>query len=341
MMVFRRDLLRSGLILGAVTLASACIPAAPAAPSPTPVPAAPFGLTIAIQSQSMPTFPLFLAQHQGFLEQEGLAVDWLIVSAATNIATAVIDGNVPVALASITPLLSPSAVGDVAVVATPSNHYAYSLVVRPEVKAFSDLPGKVAAVSAASGQDDFALTAVLQANNVQPESVRRLAVGAMAQRLAAMQSGHIDCTLFTPPYDVIVQRQGLVVLARLYESVRTPVAQDVIYTTRAWAQAHRPQLVGFLRAYVRAIRFGKANPDATKQLINQWVQAADDDLLQSSFQAYFGSEFESDPTPSTAAIQANINQNAQLLGQPATLRPDQVIDSSYIQQALAGLTNND
>ena len=327
-------------MLCATTLAAACTLTVPSLPGPTPATAARFGLTVAIPSQSMPTFPLFVARQQGYSAEEGLELDWLIVTAATNIATAVITGTVPVALASITPLLSPAAVGDVVVVATPSNHYAYSLVVRPEVKGFSDLPGKVAAVSAPNGLDDLALTAELKANNIPPDSVTRQPVGAMAQRLAAMQSGLIDVTLFAPPYDVIVQRQGLVVLERLYESLTTLVAQDVIYTTRAWAQAHRSQLVGFLRAYVRSIRFGKANPDATKQLINQWVPAADDELLQSSFQAYFVGEFESDPTPSAPAILANINQNAQLLGNPATLRPEQVIDSSYMQQALAGLSSN-
>jgi ABC-type nitrate/sulfonate/bicarbonate transport system substrate-binding protein len=127
------------------------------------------------------------------------------------------------------------------------------------------------------------------------------------------------------------------VLSHLYDDLKTPVAQDVIYTNRDFAQGHHAQMVGLLKGWVEALRYGKANPDPTKQLINQWVPASDVELLQATYDAYFGHEYEADPTPNSDAIQTNINNEAAARGEKPTLQPSQVIDASYIKEALASL----
>jgi ABC-type nitrate/sulfonate/bicarbonate transport system substrate-binding protein len=136
-----------------------------------------------------------------------------------------------------------------------------------------------------------------------------------------------------------VQHQKFSLLSKVYEDVKGAVAQDVVYTSKSYTQAHHAEVVGFLKGLVQAIRFGKANPDPTKALIKQWVKVDDDEQLQASYDAYFTHEFESDPTPQPAAIQTNIDNEAKARGEQSTLKPADVIDPSFIKEALAALPN--
>lgn len=296
-------------------------------------------MTVAITAQGMAASPIFVADKQGFFAQNGLSVERSVVSAGgAAVATAVISNSVSLAYANASPILSPSTAKDVLLLATPSVHYPYSLLVAPAIKTVKDLDGKTIGVSAYNGQDDLALTALLEASSVNPSSVKRLAIGGgMPARLAALTAGKVDGSLFGPPYDITVKRQNFTLLSKVYEDVKGPVAQDVVYTSKSYAQAHHAETVGFLKALIQAIRFGKANPEPTKQLIKQWVTVEDDEQLQASYDAYFTHEFESDPTPQPAAIQTNIDNEAKARGEKSSLQPDQVIDASFVKEALAAL----
>ncbi|MFI5266522.1 MAG: ABC transporter substrate-binding protein [Chloroflexota bacterium] len=315
--------------------------AVPAGGANTPAPSQPpktESLTVAITSQGMDVIPLFIADKQGFLNREGLQVERSIVSAGATIATGVLSSSIDVGYANASPILSGSTAGNVAILATPSVHYPYSLLVWPSVKTLKDLQGKTVGVSGYNGQDDLALTALLEASNIPPTSVKRLAIGGgMPARLAALQAGKIDGSLFGPPYDLTVQREKFTLLSKVYEEVKQAVAQNVIYTSRSYAQSHHPQMVGLLKAVVEAISFAKDNPEPAKQLINQWVKADDAELLQASYDAYVTHGFERDPSPHPEAIQTNIDNEAAARSEKSTLRPDQVIDASYIKEALAAL----
>jgi len=314
---------------------AAAKPSGSAAPKPAPSGA----ITIAITSQAMPGFPLYLGEKQGFYAKEGAPIEHTVVSAgAPAIATGVISGSIPVAMSSVTPILAPSTVGEVIVLATPSIRYPYSVVVKSDVKSIKDLQGKTVGVSAINGQDDLAFTSLLEANGLQANAVqKRMIGGGMPGRLAAMQAGQIDASMFSPPYDITVQRQGFTILSHVYDDLKTPVAQDVVYTKKSYAESHHAQMVGLLKGWVESVRYGKANPEPTKQLINEWVPAGDAELLQATYDAYFGHEYEDDPTPNAEAIQTNINNEAAARGEKPTLQPAQVIDASYMKEALAAL----
>ncbi|MBV8086823.1 MAG: ABC transporter substrate-binding protein [Chloroflexi bacterium] len=314
---------------------AAAKPAASAAAKPAPSGA----ITLAIPSQAMPAFPLFIDEKQGFYQQDGLQVERTVVAAgAPAIATGVISNSINVALSSATPILAPSTVGQVVILATPSVRYPYSVAVKSDIQSLKDLQGKTVGVSAVNGQDDLAFTSLLAAQGLPANAVKKLAIGGgMPARLAAMQAGQIDASMFSPPYDLTVQRQGFTILSHVYDDLKTPVAQDVFYTQRGYAQSHHAQMVGILRAWVEALRWGKANPDQAKALINQWVAAGDDQLTQATYDAYFGHEYEMDPSPSADAVQTNITNEAAARGEQPSLQASQVIDASYMKEALAAL----
>jgi ABC-type nitrate/sulfonate/bicarbonate transport system substrate-binding protein len=295
-------------------------------------------LSLAITSQGMDVSPIFVAEKQGFLSREGLTVERSVVSAGATIATGVFSNSINVGYANASPILSPQTAAGIIVLATPSVHYPYSLLVAPDVKSLKDLQGKTVAVSGYNGQDDLAMTALLEVNNLPANSVKRLAIGGgMPARVAAMQAGQVQGALFGPPYDLTVQKQKFAILSRVYEDVKTPVAQNVIYTSRTFAQSHHQQMVGLLKALVSAIRSGKDNPEPTKELINQWVKADDAEALQASYDAYWAKGFERDPSPQPAAIQTNIDNEAAARNEKPSLKADQVIDASFMKEALAAL----
>ncbi|MFI5265905.1 MAG: hypothetical protein ACHQ7M_00865, partial [Chloroflexota bacterium] len=124
--------MKSALVgLLAVFLAGCGGAAVPAGGANTPTPSKPTkteSLTVAITSQGMDVIPLFIADKQGFLSREGLQVERSIVSAGATIATGVLSSSINVGYANASPILSGSTAGNVAILATPSVHYPYSLL---------------------------------------------------------------------------------------------------------------------------------------------------------------------------------------------------------------------
>jgi len=279
----------------------------------------------------------FVAERKGYFKDYGLTVTRLLVQGNSQSAAAMASGQVQVANSSLEGIFSAALQGGIQplVLATPEPRYAYSIVATKEIQSVKDLVGKPVAVGTGGGSElDYALNAEFAALGLPLKSYVPLQAGPNPVRLAALESGRVVATLLDPPYDMAMEAKGFHIVAKVYHDVKQPVSATTFYSTRGYAEQHRPEMVAMLKAIVKSIRFMKANPDEAKQILAAWTKLEDPKGLDYAYQAYFGEMFTAEPVPALQAIQTSLDNAAVTRGQKPELKAEQFTDASYVQQAL-------
>lgn len=297
-------------------------------------------MVVAYSSPSLTEIPVYIAQQKGFFRSLGYDVEVPYIRGSAELAAAVISNSVQVAYTTSEGVLAGAMEGGVqpVVMTMTDSKYTYNVVANPSIKSFAELTGKTFSIGTGPGTNpDFALTAELEAHGMKPDSVKRVTGGNTATRAAALEAGKVDATLLDPPYDLPVIGKGFKVLASVTDDVKKPVAGAVLYTTRGYASGHAEQMVAVTKAIIMAVRFGKSNPDETKKLITSWTKIEDQRAVDSAYGFYFGKLLSDQPYPTAEAIQTSIDNAANARKKDTTLKPEDVIDSSYVRQALQQL----
>jgi ABC-type nitrate/sulfonate/bicarbonate transport system substrate-binding protein len=244
------------VLIGAFALSSsAAIPVAAQTPAPVEI-------TVTSVGPGAPEWGIYIGEERGFFAKAGLHVSESTAGNTQNAVSALVTGDAPLAVLA----------SDIIVVANarnlPIKYIAplvtiptYVLVVRPEIKSWNDLKGKVVLVT---NKED--ITAIM---------LRRLAAsqhldwlkdfdilrsGTSQLRTQALIGGSAQGAMLTGPFDVYAERQGMHVLARARDVVKDWVSNGLAVNP-AWAQAHRADLVRFLRALRAATQYGYDHPD--------------------------------------------------------------------------------
>jgi ABC-type nitrate/sulfonate/bicarbonate transport system substrate-binding protein len=95
-------------------------------------------------------------------------------------------------------------------------------------------------------------------------------------------------------------------------------------------------MIAAAEGIIRAVRFGKSNPDETKKLITAWTKIEDQPSLSPS-DIDFNKLLSDQPYPTTKAIQASIENSAKARGEQPKLKVEDYIDPSYVKEALQEL----
>ncbi|HEY8691210.1 MAG TPA: ABC transporter substrate-binding protein [Chloroflexota bacterium] len=325
---------------GSAAQAPASADAKPSGPAAASAGAALQPLTIAYSSASLTEIPVFIAQQKGFFREEGLDVQVPYIRGSAELAAAVISNNVQIAYTVAEGVLGAAAEGGVQPVfmTMTDDHYAYNVVTKPEIKAAADLAGKVFSIGTGPATNpDFALTAWLDAHGMKADAVKRVTGGDTATRAAALLSGKVDATLLDPPYDLPVIDKGFNLLAAVYDDVKKPSAGAVLYSTRAYANAHHTQMVAVAKGLIKAVRFGKSNPAETKKLITAWTKIEDQPSLDRAYDVYFNKLLSAEPYPTVEAIQSSIANSDKARKKASGLKAEDFIDTSYVKEALQQL----
>jgi ABC-type nitrate/sulfonate/bicarbonate transport system substrate-binding protein len=142
------------------------------------------------------------------------------------------------------------------------------LYVRPEIKDWSDLKGKPLAADAVDTAFALVLRRILLAHDLDLDrgDYTLVAEGNTQARLASMQSGATFAGMMSTQLEANAQRAGMVRMAD-HREVLPDYPGGVFAVARAWGESHRDLVVDFLRAWLEAARWVRANRDAAIDLV--------------------------------------------------------------------------
>jgi len=164
---------------------------------------------IAVATLSQSVLPLVVAQEKDYFKEENLDVE-LILTTASVANMALLGGNVDLISSGTTAIGAISRRAPLKFVFVSFSRPMHWLYARPEIDDLKKLKGKKIGVSAVGASLYFLILEMLKRHGLDgANEVTLVGSGTTANRYAALQSGIIDATNLTPPYNFRAQESGL------------------------------------------------------------------------------------------------------------------------------------
>jgi NitT/TauT family transport system substrate-binding protein len=219
--------------------------------------------------------PSWVAADKGIWKKHGLDVELIFLRGGSRTVSALISGSVDFILGSdlgaTTAILQGAALTRVGVT---TNTLGYSMVSQPSIKTVRDLKGKIIGITPGRDAAYARVVKLLRDNGMDGnKDVTFLSVGdgGPAARVAALSSGVIHATMFTPPSDMISEKAGM----RILTKIDVANVGGGVNTTTAYVQKRRPQALRFLRGYMEGIHYLKAHRDESLKIFSKYVRNPD------------------------------------------------------------------
>jgi len=151
--------------------------------------------------------------------------------------------------------------------------------------------------------------------------------GGPAARVVALSSGVIHASMFTPPSDMISEKAGMRILAKL------DVANigGGVNTTPAFVQKNRPQALRFLRGYMEGIQYLKSHKDESLKIFSRYVRNPDRAIMAYLYEE-ISTRAEKELRPKAEAVRALIDLAALDFPQAKKLTEKDNTDLSLIDE---------
>ena len=222
---------------------------------------------MAVATFSQSVLPMVVAQEKGYFREEDLEVE-LILMTASVANMALLGGNVDFISSG------PSVVGAIArgaplkFVFLCFNRPMHWLYAKPEIKDVKGLKGKKIGVSAIGASTQFLVQKILKRHGLDSaRDVTILGVGTTANRYAALQSGTIDATNLTPPFNFRAQESGLrELVAFVKEDYLTEPAGAIVVRENLF-QSDPLLMEKFIRGTLKGLLYVRQNRAGTNPIL--------------------------------------------------------------------------
>jgi ABC-type nitrate/sulfonate/bicarbonate transport system substrate-binding protein len=208
----------------------------------------------------------------GFFAQEGVQAEFIVMKPSI-IPPAMVNGEIHVTTATGTAIGAALRGFPFKTVIFFSSKLIDSLITRPDVRAFSDLRGKIIGIDTPGATTDVITRLLIQKNGLDPSrDLKILATGHEEIRLEQLKIGQIDAAMLGPQGVVVAKRAGLRVLADVADHIDLPFVGGA--TTDQIIERRRDELKRFLRAGLRGIRYtiDPGNRLKVVSLMQEWLK---------------------------------------------------------------------
>ena len=219
--------------------------------------------------------PSWVTADKDIWKKHGLDVELIFLRGGSRTVSALIGGSVDFVLGSdlgiTTAILQGASLTRVGVT---TNTLGYSIIVQPNIKTIRDLKGKIIGITPGRDAAYARVVKLLRDNGMDSsKDVTFLSVGdgGPAARVAALSTGVIHASMFTPPSDLISEKAGMKVLAR----IDVANVAGGLNTTLTYVQKSRPLLLRFLRGYMEGIQYLKSHKDDSLKIFSKYVRNPD------------------------------------------------------------------
>ena len=196
---------------------------------------------------------LLAAQHRGYLEDEGLALDVDLAVGSRPQMEGLLSGRWDLVHTNADNIMKFRAFGHpgLGIFLVLDTGIAQKLVVSPDVTDWADLRGRAVGVDAPDSGYAFVLYELLRLNGLEPGDYEVLPLGATGYRLQGLQEGKVAAGLLSHHHEATAVDEGFRILAdtRAHFGGHPGVTAA---TTTAWVEANAEALQGYTTALLRA-----------------------------------------------------------------------------------------
>lgn len=287
---------------------------------------------LAIISEGVNAWPLYVAQGRQLFEEAGVAVEVTLTGSSTHQLEQLRSGGYDIGFQQSDHVVRAVEAGsDLCIVMAQGYAPELSLVVAPEIRTFTDLRGRDIAVDGANTGYALLLRKLLAQHGLDKNAYRFVEIGGSQERFDALKGGRAVASWLNPPFDRNLFAAGFAALGTTRQFFPA-YPGSIAATRRSWAAQHADRLVAFIRAFRGACRWlqDPAHKAEAVALLPQRLQIAAD----AAGRAF--DEFVKKPLPAidAAGLQQVIDVywEAEGLTTPKGA-PEKYMDLSYQQRA--------
>ena len=290
-------------------------------------------IRLAIISEGVNAWPLYVAQGRQLFEAEGVAVAVTLTGSSVQQLEQLRAGGYDIGFQQSDHVVRAVETGsDLCIVMAQGHAPELSLVAAPGVQSFEDLRGKDIAVDGSNSGYALVLRRLLAEKGLAG-AYRFVEFGGSQERFDAMKDGKAAASWLNPPFDRNLFALGFGSLGTTQEFF-PDYPGSIAACRRAWAAQNGGQLVAFIRAFRGACRWlqDPANKAAAIALLPGRLNISGE-LANRAFDA-----FARRPLPVIDA--AGLQQVIDVYWEAESLRtakgtPEKYMDLSYQQRAEA------
>lgn len=251
-------------------------------------------------SLSQVVFPLGV--HSGMFERNGLLVEPLYIAGRS--INLLISGDVQFGFTGGPQTVLARLSGADLITIAGLNRLGQMIAAHPSIKSPSDLIGKRVGIGVFGTTADYGMRLGLRKLNLRAnKEVTFIQVGDVPARIAAVTSGAVHAVVLSSFDKHFLEQHGLRLLA---ETEDIDFMGSGIMTTESYARANRDVVLRLLRGAVDTIRFIKAEPKRTTELLGRIYRENDPAILARRYQTLL-TVYPDYPIVSVAAIQSIID----------------------------------
>ena len=229
-------------------------------------------IIVGLSSVNVAFLPVYVTEAKGFFKDEGLEVLLVLFNAGATNLQALIGGDVQIMGSAFVETIGGRAAGiDIKNFWGVSNIMPFQLYSQPDFKSMKQARGKRFAISRFGSLTDFLSRATLRHFGVDEKEVTILQIGSTPARFAALTAKGVDASLVWFPVTEIAKSQGYNKLLDLKE-VFPEWPYETFAARESYLAKEKDQVVKFLRAYQKGVRYTRDNKDDAVRIMRKYVK---------------------------------------------------------------------
>jgi ABC-type nitrate/sulfonate/bicarbonate transport system substrate-binding protein len=287
---------------------------------------------LAVISEGVNAWPLYVAQGRNMFAAEGVAVDVTLTGSSNHQLEQMRSGGYDIGFQQSDHVVRAVETGsDLCIVMAQGHAPELSLVVAADIKTLKDLRGRDIAVDGANTGYALLLRKLLLENGMGKNDYNFLEIGGSQERFDALKDGKAIASWLNPPFDRNLFAAGFASLGATTTFFPT-YPGSIAATRRSWAEKNGDRLVAFIRAFRGACHWLRdpAHKAEAITLLPQRLNISAD-LANRAFDAFVKKPL---PLIDAAGLQQVIDVYWQAEGLPLPKgAPEKYMDLSYQQRA--------
>ncbi len=235
-------------------------------------------IKLALISEGVNTWPVYVAQALGLWQRAGVEVDLTVTGSSIQQLDALKKGAFDIGFQQVDHIVRGVELGaDLFIFMGQSHAPELSLMVSPDINGVADLKGKTIVVDDARTGYSLLLKKLFEQHGLREMDTQFKNVGGSQERFDAMKNGEGSACFINPPFDRNLVAAGLKNLGASSDFFPTypgPIAA----ARRAWARDHKAELMAFIRGFNQAYAWLQdgTNKSAAVQLLPARLNMAAD-----------------------------------------------------------------
>lgn len=222
-------------------------------------------------------FPVYIAEQEGYFDDEGLDVTVEVMSNAASIVPSVLNGQLTFGTAATPPFLIAvdkgipiTAVANSANTASGAENDNAAVVVKKNspITSVTDLEGKTVAVNALSSLPHVAAVSLIMDKGGDPNKVKFVAM-PFPDMQGALEQGHVDAIMSFEPFLTQVLGTGTVKrISPLYTDVYQPgTTHALMFSSQEYSSQNPDVIEAFQAALMKANELVADNPQLLRDAL--------------------------------------------------------------------------